>query len=98
MLSVSNRSRILCFVICSTFVIRASSFKVRQPPSNDFNDQGPLWLFGFWHSFDIGNLSFVILEGELTVSQLQHPAHSFRQIERVRDDNQRHAFFPVQLD
>ena len=52
--------------------------------------------FNIRHSeFVIQTTSFVILERELTVSQLQHSAHPFRQVERVRDDNQRHAFFPV---
>ena len=56
---------------------------------------GALSLFEFWNSFVIGNLSFVIWESEFPISQFEHAAHSFRQIERVRYDNQRDALFPV---
>ena len=67
------------------------NFKGRSP-------NRALSLFEFWNSFVIGNFSFVILENEFSISQFEHATHSFRQVERVRDDNQRHAFFPVYLN
>ena len=56
------------------------------------------WSFsGLW-SLVIGNSSFVIFGRQSPISQLEHPSHSLRQIERVSHDDQRYALFPVQLN
>ena len=58
-----------------------------------------VWLFEGWSlvllwCLVLGTWCFA----KFSVAQLEHAPHSLRQFHRVRDDNQRHAFFAVQFD